>query len=93
MAGVFPVFEKAVPEDFRGYFKGDLLYYNNPPIQDKNFVSKPNIVEYAIDVDSDLGKKIAKLQLLGLWYIEWLILMDPESALKDLDVSPKAIVC
>ena len=22
------VFEKAVSEDFRGYFKGDLLYYN-----------------------------------------------------------------
>ena len=85
MAGVFPVFEKAVPEDFRGYFKGDLLYYNTPPVQDKNFVFKPNIVEYAIDVNSDLGKKIAK-STAGVVVHR---MVDPdgsESALKDLDV-------
>ena len=28
MASIFPLFAKAVPEDFRGYFKGDLLYYS-----------------------------------------------------------------
>lgn len=85
MAGVFPVFEKAVPEDFRGYFKGDLLYYNTPPVQDKNFVFKPNIVEYAIDVNSDLGKKIAK-STAGVVVHR---MVDPdgsESALKDLDI-------
>ena len=85
MAGVFPVFEKAVPEDYRGYFKGDLLYYNTPPVQDKNFVFKPNIVEYAIDVASDLGKKIAK-STAGVVVHR---MVDPdgsERALKDLDI-------
>ena len=60
MAQAFGVFEKAVPKDYRGYFKGDLLYYNTPPVIEKNFVFKPQIVEYAVDVASDLGKKIAK---------------------------------
>ena len=85
MAGVFPVFEKAVPEDYKGYFKGDLLYYNTPPVQDKNFVFKPNIVEYAIDVASDLGKKIAK-STAGVVVHR---MVDPdgsERALKDLDI-------
>lgn len=62
MASIFPLFEKAVPEDFRGYFKGDLLYYTTPPIKNGDFVFKPNPtgVTYAIDVKSDLGKKIGK---------------------------------
>jgi len=60
MGQAFSVFEKAVPKDYRGYFKGDLLYYNTPPVIEKNFVFKPQIVEYAVDVASDLGKKIAK---------------------------------
>jgi hypothetical protein len=37
-----------------------LLYYNTPPVIEKNFVFKPQLVEYAVDVASDLGKKIAK---------------------------------
>jgi hypothetical protein len=60
MAQAFGVFEKAVPKNYRGYFKGDLLYYNTPPVIEKNFVFKPQLVEYAVDVASDLGKKIAK---------------------------------
>ena len=62
MASIFPLFDKAVPKDFRGYFKGDLLYYTTPPVKDGHFVFKPNPtgVDYAIDTKSDLGKKIAK---------------------------------
>ena len=58
MKTIFDLYERATPTDFRGYLKGDLLYYNTPPVKDKNFVFKPNIVEYAVDVDSDLGKRI-----------------------------------
>jgi hypothetical protein len=58
MATIFSLYEKAVPSDFRGYFKGDLLYYNTPQVQKGNYVFKPNIVEYAVDVNSDLGKRI-----------------------------------
>lgn len=60
MRDIFDEYEKAVPKDFRGFFKGDLLYFNKPQIKDKNFIFKPNIVQYAVSVDSDLGKKIAR---------------------------------
>lgn len=62
MADIFPLFERAVPKDFKGYFKGDLLYTTTPPVKDGHFVFKPNPtgVDYAIETDSDLGKKIAK---------------------------------
>lgn len=60
MKSVFNVFESAVPKDFRGFFKGDLLYFKTPSIQDGHFVFKPNIVTYHVDVNSELGKQIAK---------------------------------
>lgn len=62
MAGAFAAYEKATPKDFRGYFKGDLLYFNTPPQKDGEFVFKPNVVEYRVTADSDLGKKIAQSQ-------------------------------
>lgn len=59
MAGIFDLYEKAVPKDHRGYFFGDLLYYNTPPVQNGKFVFKPNVVTYLIDKDSDFGRRIA----------------------------------
>ena len=85
MGQAFGVFEKAVPKDYRGYFKGDLLYYNTPPVIEKNFVFEPNIVEYAVDVASDLGKKIAK-STAGVVVHR---MVDPDGSehpLKDLDI-------
>ena len=58
MKAIFDEYERATPKDYVGFFKGDLLYFTTPPIRDKNYVFKPNIVEYAVDVTSDLGKKI-----------------------------------
>ncbi len=58
MATIFGLYEKTIPDTYRGYFKGDLLYYTTPPVKDKNYIFKPQIVEYAVDVDSDLGKRI-----------------------------------
>ena len=58
MKDIFDEYEKAVPADYRGYFKGDLLYYNTPSLSNGNYVFKPNIVEYAVDANSELGKRI-----------------------------------
>ena len=44
MKSVFDKYEKAVPKDFRGYFKGDLLYFNTPEIIDGVYTFTPNIV-------------------------------------------------
>jgi hypothetical protein len=60
MAGIFEAYDKATPQDFRGYFKGDLLYFNTPAQKNGEFVFKPNVVEYRVDAGSDLGKKIAR---------------------------------
>ena len=60
MKSIFNLYENAVPKDYRGYFKGDLLYTTKPNIVNGNFMFKPNIVEYAVDAKSDLGKRIAQ---------------------------------
>jgi hypothetical protein len=60
MAGIFEAYDKATPQDFRGYFKGDLLYFNTPAQKNGEFVFKPNVVEYRVTADSELGKKISR---------------------------------
>ena len=60
MKSVFDKYEKAVPKDFRGYFKGDLLYFNTPEIINGTYTFTPNIVTYKVDVDSEMGNRISK---------------------------------
>ncbi len=60
MKSAFSIFESAVPSTFKGYFKGDLLYFNIPLIENGRYVFKPNIVTYTVDVNSELGRKIAQ---------------------------------
>lgn len=60
MKSAFSIFESAVPSTFKGYFKGDLLYFNTPLIENGRYVFKPNIVTYAVDVNSELGRRIAQ---------------------------------
>ena len=61
---IWPYFEAAVPKNFRGYLKGDLLYYPGREwVEDAgNLVFQPNQfggIQYRIPVDSPLGKQIA----------------------------------
>lgn len=62
MKNVFKVFESAVPSSHQGYFKGDLLYFSTPQEKNGRFIFKPNTVTYSVDVNSEVGKKIAKSQ-------------------------------
>jgi len=55
---LFPVLEAALPSNFRGYVKGDLLYMSTPPIEAGNYVFRPNTIEYRIPVKSSLGQRI-----------------------------------
>jgi hypothetical protein len=57
-ATLWPVLEAAVPRNFRGYVKGDLLYMSTPPLEAGNYVFKPNTVEYRIPAKSSLGQRI-----------------------------------
>jgi hypothetical protein len=59
MAALWPQFEASVPNSFKGWMFGDLLYNQRPPAQNGQFVFQPNTVVYTVPVDSDLGKQIA----------------------------------
>jgi len=58
MKGIFDLFQQATDENFRGYLKGDLLYFNTPKKLEGKYVFKPNVVQYAVDAGSDIGKRI-----------------------------------
>ena len=55
---LFPLLRAAVPQDFRGYIQGDLLYSQRPQAIDGNWVFQPNTVKYSVPINSDLGQKI-----------------------------------
>jgi len=60
---LFPVLEAALPSNFRGYVKGDLLYMDTPPLISGNYVFQPNTVEYKIPAKSALGQRIGNSKI------------------------------
>lgn len=61
MKDVFDEYEKAIPKDLIGLFKGDLLYFNTPNLDENGYyVFTPNIVTYEVKADSELGNKISQ---------------------------------
>jgi len=57
-ATLFPILDAALPPNFRGYVKGDLLFMRTPPVEAGNYVFKPNTIEYRIPVRSAMGQRI-----------------------------------
>ena len=55
---LWPSLEKIIPQNFRGYYMGDLLYAGKPPVNDGFYVFKPNTVTYKVKVKSSTGQKI-----------------------------------
>lgn len=60
MSNLWSQFEASVPNSTKGWFFGDLLYSQTPPLQDGNFTFQPNTVHYSVPADSKLGERIAK---------------------------------
>ena len=56
---LFPMLQAAIPENFKGFIQGDLLYTSTPPEEAGNLVFKPNTIEYNIPAASKLGEEIA----------------------------------
>jgi Family of unknown function (DUF6267) len=50
--------DSAVPQNYRGFVQGDLLYMDTPPLEAGNYVFTPNTVEYKIPANSDIGQRI-----------------------------------
>lgn len=59
-ADLWPQLEAATPKNFRGYVKGDLLYYPQNPWTEEagNLVFRPNTVTYRIPAKTTLGQQI-----------------------------------
>ena len=58
MKTVWDKVESVIPEDFRGYLHGDLLWFATPQAKDGRLVFTPNVTTYSVDSNSDIGKKI-----------------------------------
>jgi hypothetical protein len=59
-AKLFPLLRQAVPQNFRGYIQGDLVFSSTPELRNGNYVFTPNTVTYRVNADSDIGKKIGR---------------------------------
>lgn len=60
---LFPMLRRAVPQDFRGYVQGDLLWAQQPPVVEDAYEFQPNTVKYRVPVGSQLGKKIGSSEV------------------------------
>lgn len=56
---LFPMLQAAVPDDFKGFIQGDLLYTSTPPEVAGNLEFQPNTVAYRIPASTKLGQEIA----------------------------------
>ena len=50
--------DAAVPNNYRGFVQGDLLYMDTPPLEAGNYVFQPNEIPYRIPAASDIGQRI-----------------------------------
>jgi hypothetical protein len=64
---LWPLLDAAVPRNYQGFFQGDLLYMNTPPLEAGNYVFRPNEIEYKIPAASDIGQRIGASEVgLGM---------------------------
>lgn len=63
MMQAFVLFQRAVPQDFRGFVKGDMLYFDTPKQVNGSYVFTPNVVTYSVDANSKLGNRIASSKM------------------------------
>ena len=61
LAAIFPAVASIVPQGFKGFVQGDLMWSDPLQLQGNNFVFKPNPygVTYTVDKNSPIGKEIA----------------------------------
>ena len=62
MANLWPIFEAATPEDFRGYVYGDILFHPGKPYkgEDGRIHFTPNQTTYSVNVASPIGRRLIK---------------------------------
>jgi len=58
MKNIWNTVESVIPDDFRGYLHGDLLWFSTPLSKNGRLTFKPNVTTYSVDAKSDIGQKI-----------------------------------
>jgi hypothetical protein len=87
-ATLFPVLEAALPANFRGYVKGDLLYMDTPPEVAGNYVFRPNTIEYKIPVRSALGQRIGASKIGVAIHSMYSDVGEPRQPLRGVSFNP-----
>jgi hypothetical protein len=86
-AGLYPMFDKATPDDFEGFVYADLLFNERPKLDKNgvyNFCPNPNSGTcYHVSKDSDLGKRIAKADVMVVGHAYF-----PQFGMADTDQQP-----
>lgn len=65
MAALWPIFEKATPNDFRGYVYGDILFHPGKPVEgsDGKINFTPNQTTYSVKIQSKIGQRLSKAKI------------------------------
>lgn len=63
IAGLYDTLKSLVPQSFKGFLQGDLMWSSRPNVLDGNYVFGPVKIMYRIPVDSELGKRIGSSKL------------------------------
>jgi len=85
---LWPLLEAATPQNFKGFIQGDLLYTSTPPEKAGALIFKPNTVQYAIPVASDLGKRIEQSQIGIAIHTQYAEPGAPKQALGKVKLNP-----
>ena len=85
---LWPMLDAALPRDFRGYVKGDLLYMDTPPVENGRYVFTPNTVTYRIPVNSALGKRIGASKVGVAMHTMYADQNAPREPLKGVEFNP-----
>ena len=60
---IWPYLRSALPQNFRGFIQGDLLWSSTPELVNGEYVFTPNTVTYRVSEDSPLGKRIGQSEV------------------------------
>ncbi len=85
IAGLYDTLKALVPNTFKGYLQGDLMWASRPNVVDGDYVFGPVKIMYRIPVNSELGKRIGASRIGLVIHSILDSKYDPEpSAVKDL---------
>lgn len=63
IARLWPILERVVPESFRGFVIGDLLWNGRPTLSNGTYTFRPNKISYSVPAEGPLGQLIGRSKM------------------------------